>query len=722
MLLSTVARTIASSPIFFIALTFVAQAAEPGQPYPPAMREATTEMIHGIEAADPYRWMENTGSAELERWVKAQNQLTRDSLPGDLLHSASSRIEELATYDLGFGGKRRGDRFFYMLRPGGGSLVELVVREGDKTRQLLTSAGIPDNEFANRFIGGRGFVPSHWPDRSGDMLAYIYTDGTERARIRVLDANSGRHLPDVIDEVSVSTVLGWSATGDGFYYFRTRLARSAGATETKRVRAGLWFHRLGTSQADDVAIIGPMPDDRRLFVPAVTTDGDRLVVMKRLGAAPVMSYLVFETDDLDATPITLFEQADARFIYLGSNGTRLYFQTNFEAPNGRVVAVDLLEPEQIEEIVAESGLPMLAGSNVGGDVLGFVGGHLVLGYLEDGLTDIRVYNERGTFMRSLRLPQGSSIWGALDSTPGATSLTVSLLNPFSPGHIVSLDVVNGEVRDEVTADVPVDADSFVVKRVFATSKDGTRIPMSVVHRKDVQINGDNPALVYGYGMHKWVSLLFYQAHIVHWLELGGVYAMPAIRGGGEYGDKWHDAGIKTNRQNAIDDFVAAGQWLVDNKYTSTEKLAANGGSASGALAGIVAVRYDDVFAATTVDYPIADLVRAPLYGNGANLVDEYGSLNEPDEGRALLFQSPYHQVRDDQCLIPSLIMVGEADKVALPLHGYKLAAAMQHSQSCDEPVLLYRMPDTGHNYGLSAKSFAENTAVQIVFLRTVLNF
>ena len=545
---------------------------------------------------------------------------------------------------------------------------------------------------------------------------------TERARVRVLDAGSGLHLPDVVDDVSIATTLSWSATGDGFYYFRSPLTRSAGATETRRVPGGLWFHRLGTEQGDDVAIVRQSPGDRHVYRPAITSDGERLVVSRREGTATSTTMRVFELDDPDATPIALFDDFDARFIYLGNKGTRLYFQTNFQAPNGRVVAVDLLEPDQIVEVIPETGLPMLAGSNVGGDVLGYFGGHFVLGYLQDGLADVRIYTEDGTFTRTLELPPGSSMWGALDNVPGQSHVTVSLLNPFSPGHVVSFDAKNGVLQDELTAEVGVKVGDFTVKRVFVNSDDGTRVPMSVVHRKNINLDGSNPALIYGYGMHKWVSLLFYQAHIVHWLELGGVYAMPAIRGGGEYGDAWHDAGIKINRQNAIDDFVAAGRWLIDNGYTSPKKLAANGGSASGALAGMIALRHGDVFAATTVDYPIADLVRAPLYGNGIMLVDEYGSIDDPEESRELIWQSPYHQVAAEHCYLPSLIMVGEDDKVALPLHGYKLAAALQFSQRCDNPVLLYRMPDTGHNYGLSATSFADNTAIQIAFLREVLGF
>lgn len=713
-------RTTALCLAVVSALLLVAADARPEPQYPAARREANVQEIHGIEVADPYRWMENSQAAELERWVQAQDRLTTAFVAGDDFNRAKSRIRALATYDLGFAGKRRGERLFYLLRPRGGSTVEIRVRNKDRMRILLMADGIPDGDFAERHIGGLAFVPSLWPDRSGDMVAYLYTDGTERARLRIVETGTGQHLPDVIEEISVSAAISWSATGDGFYYARSRMARSDGATETKWIPAGLWFHRLGTPQHDDVIIIEQYAADRYIYTPNTTTKGDRLVVAKREGTSQTTTYLVYETADLHARPVVLFEDLDARFIFLGNNGSRLFFQTNYGSPNGRVVAIDLLEPDKLVELVAETARPMLAGSNVGGDIVGYFGGYFVLGYLRDGLADVRIIDEQGTLRETLELPPGSSMWGAMDSVPGSTRVTVSLLNPFSPGHVITFDARDGSVRDELTADVAVKAEDFAVLRVFVTSRDGTRVPMSVVHRKDLKRDGQNPVLIYGYGMHKWVSLLFYQAHIVHWLELGGVYAVPAIRGGGEYGDQWHEDGIRTNRQNAIDDFVASGRWLIDNGYTSPDKLAANGGSASGALAGMVALRHGDVFAATTVDYPIADLLRAPLYGSGAILVDEYGSLDDPDEGQALMAQSPYHQVETDRCYMPTLVLVGEADKVALPFHGYKLVAALQHAQNCDNAILLHKMADTGHNFGRSPERVAHNTAVQIAFLVKVL--
>ncbi|MDX1481874.1 MAG: prolyl oligopeptidase family serine peptidase [Woeseiaceae bacterium] len=682
--------------------------------YPQPRRVDVAEVVHGIEIRDPYRWMENAQGEELEAWLERQDALIDELLEGPDYERSRQRILEMARYDLGYAARRRGDRLYYLQRGSDGADVRIVLREEQRDRALVDATQVPDDDAT---IGGRGFAPTLWPNRSGSLVAYGYTIDDGAWRWRIVDAASGRHLPDRLEDVSVAVGgPAWNATGDGFYYMRMRQRPSQGTGETIAEPDGLWFHALGTDQAEDVPIIEASPGDRMLYSPRVTDDGRRLVVTRREGTSPTNSVLVFDTRRRNAPPVALFDDLSARFIYLGNRGATLYFQTTLEAPNGRVVAVDVDRPDRIAEVVAESDQPMLAGSNVGGDVLGYFGGYFLLGYLEDGLADLRVFDHRGRFERRIDLPAGSSVWGTLDAVPGEAVVTVSLLNPFRPGHVVSLDLTNGEIETRFSSDVPVDPKRFVVRRVFYDSKDGTRVPMSVVHRKGLMRDGSAPALVYGYGMHKWVSLLFYQAHIVHWLEEGGVYAMPAIRGGGEYGDAWHAAGIKTNRQNAVDDFVAAGRWLIDNGYTSADRLAANGGSASGALAGIVPIRYAATFAASTIDYPIADLARARHFGNGALLVEEYGSLDDPAEARALIEQSPYHAIDGPQCFPATLIMVGEEDKTALPFHGYKLAAAMQHEQECDAPVLLHRMRQTGHNYGQAAEAFAANTAIQLVFL------
>lgn len=717
--------TRAAKALFILlpAFSFISQASPPE--YPPARRVSIVENIHGQEVQDPYRWMEDADSEELTDWVEVQTAIAEEFIAGAEYDKIVTRIDELGRFDLGFAGKRRNERLFYLLRPKDGGPVQLHVDEGKGSRLLLRSDQIPDTDFADTYLGGRGFAPSQWPDRAGNLVAYGYSDGaTPAIRYRIVDARSGKHLPDTIEEVIPAfAIVEWNATGDGFYYFRARPASVEGTSGSRTEPIGLYFHQLGTRQDEDRVIISQESHDRNIFLPRVSTDGRYLVVQKRAGLAAETSYLIYDTRDPDADPSTWFADASARFTYLGNDGTRFFFQTTMDAPNGRIVAVDLNFPGEVEEWIPESELDMLAGSNVGGDVIGYFGGHFVIGYLCDGAPEIHIFDRKGSFQRKLALPNGFTIWGGLHGTPDDTQVTAGLLNALSPSRIVTISLKDGTFREDFCAEVPFDSTDFVVKRVTYESRDGTRVPMSVVHHVDVKLDGSNPALIYGYGMHKWVSFLFYQAHIIHWMELGGVYAMPAIRGGGEYGDDWHEAGITTNRQNAVDDFVWAGKWLIAEGYTSPSLMVANGGSASGPLAGMVPLRYGEVFAVATIDYPVLDLVRGPLYGNGALMIEEYGSLDVPEESRAMIEQSAYHQAfGTPSCFVPTLVLIGENDQTVLPFHGYKYTAAMQHAQQCRNPVLLKMMRDTGHNYGLTPESIAINAGAQIAFLKKVLDF
>jgi len=708
-----------------VTISFATQAMAELPDYPSARRLSIVENINGTEVQDPYRWMEEADSAELKDWVEAQTAIADEFVAGADYEAIVRRIEQLGRFDLGFAGKRRNDRLFYLLRPKDGGPVRLYVDDGKNPQLLVHSEQIPEPDFKESYLGGRGFARYQWPDRAGNLVAYGYTDGaTPAVRFRVIDAQSGKHLPDVIEDVVPAfAVVEWNATGDGFYYFRARSADVEGTSGSRTEPIGLYFHRLGTHQDEDRAVISQQADDRNVYWPAVSSDGRYLVVQKREGSAAVSSYLIYDNRDPDAEPSEWFANANARFIYLGNDGTHFFFQTTMGAPNGRIVSVDLNSPGEVEEWIPESELDMLAGSNVGGDVIGYFGGYFVIGYLRDGVPEVRIFDRKGSFERTLPLTDGFSIWGGLHGTPNGTQVTAGLLNALSPSSIITINLVDGSVREDFSADVPFDSADFVVQRVTYESRDGTRVPMSVVHHKDVQLDGNNPALIYGYGMHKWVSFLFYQAHIIHWMELGGVYAMPAIRGGGEYGDEWHESGITTNRQNAMDDYVWAGKWLIEEGYSSPSMLVANGGSASGPLAGMVPLQYGDVFAAATIDYPVLDLVRGPLYGNGALMIEEYGSLDIAEESRAMIKQSPYHHALDaSSCFPPTLVLVGENDQTVLPFHGYKYTAAMQRAQQCDNPVLLKMMRDTGHNYGLTPEAFAANAGAQIAFLKKVLGF
>lgn len=707
-----------------VAATGLGASALSAQDDKPAQASVPEQTFHGTVVRDPYRWMEDNESEAVRTWAADQTERTTKFTAGADYDAMSSRILELSDFDLRYTAKLRGDRLFFLKRPKGGAPVELRMKHGDQVSLILSSDQVPDATIDEAFIGGRNFAGAHWPDRAGNMVAYGYNDGTSQAgRIRIIDANSGLHLEEQIDDVGHGLLtLDWGADGRGFYYTKAKSVPAEDGSGERVQPLGLYYHQLGTGHSADREIIAQPDGDRMIYTPAVSSEGQYLVVQKQSGLAKRNTYLVFETKDLSARPLELFSQLDGRFTFLGNRGDRLFFQTFYQAPNGRVVYIDLAQPETVVEVIPESEQPMLVGSSVGGDIVGYADGHILLGYLKDGVPEVSVFTTDGVHKYVLDVPTGQTIWGGIQGTANEHVISISTLSVLSPAVISRVDVRTGAIRREFETAIPIDVQDFIVERVFFESRDGTRVPMSVVRHKDTNLDGKNPALIYGYGMHSWVSFLFYQPHILHWLELGGVYAMPAIRGGGEYGEAWHQAGIRTNRQNAVDDFVYAGRWLIKNGYTRASLLAANGSSASGPLAGIVAVRYGDVFAASTVDYPVADMVRAPLFGNGALMTEEYGRLDDPEEARSIINQSPYHQAQTPACRIPTLVMVGSEDRVVLPFHGYKLAAALQETQTCDAPILFRLMPETGHNYGNTPERLAENAAVHLMFLKRVLNF
>lgn len=684
----------------------------------------TKQVIFGMEVNDPFRWMEDDKSDRVAKWVADQTEKTTKFIKGPEYEAMRARIFELSNFDLKFGAKVRGDRLFYLKRQQASPSLELWVKEGGVDRLILASDDVPDEAMEATHIAGQNFSGGHWPDRAGNFIVYGYNDGVSvQGKLRIIDQHSGLHLPEVIEEVGHGLLsVVWAADASGFYYYRSRSVPVENGAGTRTRQLGLYFHRLGTAQSQDIAIIEQVDGDRVLYRPYVSEGGKHLIVTRREGLVAENTHLIYSTKNLEAPIDELFTGLGDQFRFLGDQGNRFFFQTNHKAPNGRVIYVDLEQPKTLVEVVPETNRSMLVGSSVGGDIIGYADGHILVGYLKDGVPEVSVFDQTGAFKYALDLAPGKTIWGGMQGNAGSKKITIGTLSALSPSEVSTVDVSTGVIKREFDSPVPINPDDFIIEHVFYNSKDGTRVPMYVARHKSTKLDGNNPALMYGYGMHKWVSFLFYQPHILHWMEIGGVYAMPAIRGGGEYGAEWHQAGIKQNRQNAIDDFVAAGQWLVDNGYSSRKKLAANGSSASGPLAAIMAIRHNDLFAASTIDYPVTDMIRAPLFGNGALMTEEYGSLEVETEARSIISQSPYHMAQEKGCRMPSLIMVGEIDRVVLPFHGLKLAGVMQDAQSCDKPILFRMMPETGHNYGPTPKHVAINAAVQLMFLKRVLDF
>ncbi len=469
----------------------------------------------------------------------------------------------------------------------------------------------------------------------------------------------------------------------------------------------------------EAVVYSPPAEPGLLVGYTVSDDGRYLVITLRDGSSSQNRVLIQELDGAGRRPaVALMPAADANYTFLGSEGPRLYFFTDQGAPRGRVIAVDLRRPGRRHwmVVVPEAPEPIAANSAVGGNALGMFGDRFVLMYLKDGRPVLRVFDREGRLEFEPPLPAGGLVWGGFAGRQRDPEVFFRFLGLTEASTVYRLDLAKKRSSVFLDSPTPFDADSIAIEQVFYRSADGTRVPMFLAYRKGLRRDGRSPAFMYGYGAFGWVSFLYYQPFVLNWLELGGIYAQPAVRGGGEYGEPWHEAGARRRKQNVIDDYLAAAEWLVANRYTSASRLVANGGSASGGLAAAAILQRPDLFGAAVIDRPVLDMARFHRFSQASYWLPEFGSPDDPDDLRALLAWSPYHNIRDGRCYPPTLVMAGERDQVAVPLHAYKFTAALQAAQGCANPVLLKVMWGAGHNFGTTPEQSAGSWADQTAFL------
>jgi prolyl oligopeptidase len=449
----------------------------------------------------------------------------------------------------------------------------------------------------------------------------------------------------------------------------------------------------------------------------VSSDGRWLVITESANGSPDNAVRVVDLRRANGPVVPLVSNPDAAYSFLGSVGDTLFFQTSLDAPNSRIIAIDVTTParESWREVVPESRdvIEPFIGAAAIGD-------HLIVPYRHDAWMLVKVFHRDGRHAYDLELPKVASIWtGFVGREQGREAMFV--LSDFAdPGSIYRLDVPTGRLDLFRRPELAHDPDAFTTRQVFYTSTDGTRIPMFLSHRKDVVPDRDTPVLMYAYGAFAWSASPWFRPDVTAWMERGGVFALPNIRGGGEYGRAWHEAGIRRNKQVAIDDAIAAAEWLVAQSWTSPSRFAFNGGSASGMLAGAVLVQRSNLFAAVTIDYPALDMVRLDQFTGGKQWRSDFGSTEDPEDFRALLAYSPYHTLKQGTCYPATMVLPGEKDESTVPMHSYKFVAALQHAQRCDNPVLMRVAWGAGHSAGATVEESIDNWADQISFLERAM--
>jgi prolyl oligopeptidase len=671
--------------------------------YPQARRSDQVDDYHGTKVADPYRWLEDTDSAETHAWVESENKLTfayLDQIP--YRQAIHDRLTKLWNYERFTTPSQHGGRYFFQHNTGLQQQNVLLVAESlnAEPRILLDPNTLsPDGTVA---LAGDAISDD------GKLMAYaLATSGSDWNEWHVRDIDTGKDLPDDIKWVKFSGAS-WTKDNKGFYYSRYDEPTGATMRDTNYFQK-LYYHRLGTAQADD-KLIYERPDNKEMgFGGSVTDDGHYLIIHVWQGTSPKNRLYYKDLTQPDSPVVKLLDDFDAQYLFIDNDGPVFWFQTDLEAPRGRLIAIDTRHPERTRwKTVVPQGVDKLEFSNV-------VNNSFLLGYLKDARTEVRVHDLNGAFLHNVDLP-GIGTAGGFGGKRKDKETFYAFTSFISPATVYRYDLEAGKSAIFRQPKVDFDPTRYETTQVFYTSKDGTRVPMFLTHKKGITLDGHNPTLLYAYGGFDISLTPFFSVPNVVWLEMGGIYAQPNLRGGGEYGEEWHQAGMKLKKQNVFDDFIAAAEWLIANKYTSTPKLAIRGGSNGGLLIGACVTQRPDLFGATLPEVGVMDMLRFHKFTIGWAWTSDYGSSDDPEEFKALYAYSPLHNLKPGTKYPPTLIATSDHDDRVVPGHSFKFAATMQADQAGPAPILIRIETKAGHGAGKSITKLIDETADTWSFL------
>ena len=659
---------------------------------PPTRRDDVQETLHGVTVADPYRWLEDQNSPATRSWITAENAYTHaqlDDWPGRSL--LERRIAELKKVESIHSPLERNGRLFYRRRSAEQEQYVIYMRQGAEGKeQLLVD---PNPMSADHSTN----VDIADVSKDGKVLAYmIRKGGKDETQVHLLDVDARHDLPDVLPE-ALYFDLSFLPNRSGFYY-------SLMLDDGPRVR----FHRIGTDVATDADVFGKGYAKEAIVTGDPTEDGRHLVVVVYHGAAADQTEIWLKDLTSDGPIKPLVKEIKARFLaYAGSD--QLFLHTNWQAPHGRVLAVDFAhpEPEQWKVAVPEGETAI--------DNVGVAGGKLIVTYVKNATSQVKILQPDGKLVRELTLPalgSVSDLQAKWENTHAYLAYESFAISPT----IYQLNMASGEQAIWHQTSVPVDSAKFDVEQVWIHSKDGTRLPMFLIHGKDIKMDGSNPAVLSGYGGFAINITPQFSPDAIIWAEHGGVTAQVNLRGGGEFGEAWHKAGMLGNKQNVFDDFIAASEWLIQNKYTNPSKLAILGGSNGGLLVGAALTQRPDLYQAVVCWHPLLDMLRYDKFMEAQFWVSEYGTASDPEQFQWLYAYSPYQHVKAGTKYPAILFMTGDGDTRVAPLHARKMAALLQASTGSDRPVLLRYELTAGHSGGRSVTQDIGDSTDMLSFL------
>jgi prolyl oligopeptidase len=672
--------------------------------YPVARQVDQTDDYFGTTVSDPYRWMEDVDSPELKTWIDAENELTQSYLAQiPVRETMQRRLMELIDFERYTAPARRGARYFYSHNSGLQNQNVLYWHTGlDGEPKVLLD---PNTFSADGTVAISGISITD----DGLLAAYSIADaGSDWVKWHVRNVTTGEDLPDVV-EWSKFSGASWLKDGSGFFY------QGYDAPEAEALKAAnyfhkVMFHKLGTPQSED-KLIFDRPDDKELNLGAhVTDDGRYLLLHQSKGTSPNNELAVKDLEDPHAPILRLIDTADATYASIDNDGTLFWLLTTLDAPNGKVILIDLNNPgrEQWKTVIPES-------TNKLSDI-SIVDNTFIVNYLADAQSLVELRRLDGSLIERLALPAIGTAYG-FSGRREDTETFYQFSNFTTPGTTYRLDMKTRQSTIYRQPKLLFDPALYETKQIFATSKDGTRVPMFISHKKGLVLDGTAPTLLYAYGGFN-ISLMpeFAPSHVM-WMEMGGVYAQASLRGGGEYGEAWHEAGTRVRKQNVFDDFISLAEWLITNQYTSPGKLAISGGSNGGLLVAACELQRPDLFGAVVAQVGVMDMLRFDKFTIGWAWKEEYGSPSEDEaEFTAIYKYSPLHNIRPGVSFPATLIMTADHDDRVYPAHSFKYAAALQAAQSGPNPILIRVETRAGHGAGMPLSKRIEATVDQYAFM------
>ena len=666
--------------------------------YPKTSQVDTVDDYFGVQVKDPYRWLEDDRSKETEAWVNTQNKTTFDYLSNvPYRKELKERLEKLWNYEKIGSPFKEGDYTYFYKNNG---LQNQYVIYRYKTGDAPSTAEIfldPNTfkEDGTISLGGTSF------SKSGRLLVYSISEGgSDWRKIITMDVVSKKIIEDTLVDVKFSG-MSWYKD-EGFYYSSYDKPKGS-ALSAKTDQHKVYFHKLGTPQKEDVLIFGGKKEQKHRYIGAIVTEDDRFLIISASVSTSGNKLFLKNLDAPNSPLITILNHTKSDTYLIDNVDDKLYFVTNLNAPNQKIVTVDAMDPKPKNWVDFIPETKHVLNPSTGG-------GYFFAEYMVDAISQVKQYDYDGNFVRDIELP-GLGNAGGFGGKKDETIDFYSFTNYKTPSSIYKFNVETGISELYWKPEIDFDSSDYESKQVFYTSKDGTKVPMMITHKKGLQINGKNPTILYGYGGFNISLNPSFSVTNAVWLEQGGVYAVPNLRGGGEYGKEWHDAGTQTKKQKVFDDFIAAAEYLIAKQYTSSDFLAIRGGSNGGLLVGATMTQRPDLMKVALPAVGVLDMLRYHTFTAGAGWAYDYGTSEDNKEMfEYLKGYSPVHNVKSGVKYPATLVTTGDHDDRVVPAHSFKFAAELQSKQSGTNPTLIRIETDAGHGAGTPVSKTIEQYA------------